>query len=335
MYSEGLSALPAVCCASGRALRSIGRPPGDIYRRDALNAPLCANDGGDVAAINLDPAPVRASRKRIERIVFGRGRSRVSACQKSFDKPADGRASSLTTAAPTSFLLKSFGFPGAKTARKRFLLWKMGFSAAFNRPAPVRASRKRIERIVFGRGRSRVSACQKSFDKPADGRTSSLTAAAPTSFFAEIFQISGRKNCKGTIFALENGIFRRFQSSRLTRTCRRVWLKIREDFDPLKFSEGFFDSLSRGRSHACEGQATQVSRLRAGAGMLPPRGQKRRARRRGESSGFRTKLWELTPSARTRRARTLCGAAADFADFIKGMRCARIPKRTRLLQNLI
>ena len=27
--------------------------------------------------------------------------------------------------------------------------------------------------------------------------------------FAEIFQISGRKNCKETIFALENGIFRR------------------------------------------------------------------------------------------------------------------------------
>ncbi len=119
-----------------RAGASIDRPPaGDIYRRDALNAPLCANDGGDVAAINLDPAPVRASRKRIERIVFGRGRSHVSACQKSFDKLAEGRASSLTT-------------------------------------------------------------------------------AAPTSFFAEIFQISGRKNCKGTIFALENGIFRRFQSSR-------------------------------------------------------------------------------------------------------------------------
>ena len=27
--------------------------------------------------------------------------------------------------------------------------------------------------------------------------------------FAEIFQISGRKNCRETIFALENGIFRR------------------------------------------------------------------------------------------------------------------------------
>ena len=32
--------------------------------------------------------------------------------------------------APLQFPLKSYGFPGAETARKRFLLWKMGFSAA-------------------------------------------------------------------------------------------------------------------------------------------------------------------------------------------------------------
>ena len=32
---------------------------------------------------------------------------------------------------------------------------------------------------------------------------------AKTTSFAEIFQISGRKNCKETIFALENEIFRR------------------------------------------------------------------------------------------------------------------------------
>ena len=31
---------------------------------------------------------------------------------------------------PLQFPLKSYGFPGAETARKRFLLWKMGFSAA-------------------------------------------------------------------------------------------------------------------------------------------------------------------------------------------------------------
>ena len=32
--------------------------------------------------------------------------------------------------APLQFPLKSYGFPGAETARKRFSLWKMGFSAA-------------------------------------------------------------------------------------------------------------------------------------------------------------------------------------------------------------
>ena len=34
------------------------------------------------------------------------------------------------------FLLKSIRFPGAKTARKRFLLWKMGFSGAKIVPCP-------------------------------------------------------------------------------------------------------------------------------------------------------------------------------------------------------
>ena len=38
---------------------------------------------------------------------------------------------------PYQFPLKSYGFPGAETARKRFLLWKMGFSGAKNRPAPA------------------------------------------------------------------------------------------------------------------------------------------------------------------------------------------------------
>ena len=31
---------------------------------------------------------------------------------------------------PLQFPLKSYGFSGAETARKRFLLWKMGFSDA-------------------------------------------------------------------------------------------------------------------------------------------------------------------------------------------------------------
>ena len=37
---------------------------------------------------------------------------------------------------PYQFPLKSYGFPGAETARKRFLLWKMGFSAAKIAPPP-------------------------------------------------------------------------------------------------------------------------------------------------------------------------------------------------------
>ena len=37
---------------------------------------------------------------------------------------------------PYQFLLKSFRFPGAKTARKRFLLWKMRFSSAKIVPRP-------------------------------------------------------------------------------------------------------------------------------------------------------------------------------------------------------
>ena len=37
---------------------------------------------------------------------------------------------------PLQFPLKSYGFPGAETARKRFLLWKMGFSAAKITPSP-------------------------------------------------------------------------------------------------------------------------------------------------------------------------------------------------------
>ena len=62
--------------------------------------------------------------------------SRVQLVKKVFDKLVDGGASSPATATPTSFCKKSFRFPGAKTARKRFLLWKMGFSAAKILPCP-------------------------------------------------------------------------------------------------------------------------------------------------------------------------------------------------------
>ena len=88
----------------------------------------------------------------------------VSLSKKDFDKLVDGGASSPArcrvsnlrfepsavspsakpenplgfqpSCHPYQFLLKSFRFPGAKTARKRFLLWKMGFSAAKILPCP-------------------------------------------------------------------------------------------------------------------------------------------------------------------------------------------------------
>ena len=64
---------------------------------------------------------------------------------------------------------------------------------------------------------------KKVFDKLADGRASSPTAASTS--FAEIFRIFRRKNRKKAFFALGNEIFRRFQSSRVRRTRRRARLE--------------------------------------------------------------------------------------------------------------
>ena len=88
---------------------------------------------------------------------------------------------------------------------------------------------------------------KKGFDKLADGNASSLTAATSASF-SEIFQISGHENCNETIFALENEIFRRFQSSRTRRIRHRVRLEARKGFAPLALPEGFRQSESRERA---------------------------------------------------------------------------------------
>ena len=77
---------------------------------------------------------------------------RFALCPRGFSRFAASDESStplligLTTAcfrhrrrpscAPLQFPLKSCGFSGAETARKRFLLWKMGFSAAKIAPSP-------------------------------------------------------------------------------------------------------------------------------------------------------------------------------------------------------
>ena len=49
--------------------------------------------------------------------------------KRDFDKPVAGKQDPRHCY-PHQFLLKSFGFPGTKTAWKRFLLWKIGFPAA-------------------------------------------------------------------------------------------------------------------------------------------------------------------------------------------------------------
>ena len=83
---------------------------------------------------------------------------------------------------------------------------------------------------------------KKDFDKLLDGGASS-PPQPPLPVFAEIFQISGRKNCKETIFALENGIFRRknppvptVHAAGHDGNSRGLW--------PSRALQGFFDSLS-------------------------------------------------------------------------------------------
>ena len=54
-----------------------------------------------------------------------------------------------------------------------------------------------------------VSACQKRFLTSWWTREQAPPPLPPLPVFAEILRISGRENCKETIFALENGILRR------------------------------------------------------------------------------------------------------------------------------
>ena len=68
---------------------------------------------------------------------------------------------------PYQFLLKSFRFPGAKTARKRFLLWKMGFSAAKIAPHPPYTP---PGTIGSSRGLRPSRALREVFDNPNSGK---------------------------------------------------------------------------------------------------------------------------------------------------------------------
>ena len=121
---------------------------------------------------------------------------------------------------PHQFLLKSFGFSGAKTAMKRFLLWKIRFSAAKIAPCPpytplgtIGGSRELqfsrallfFRQAVAPRKRG-LLLVKKPFDKHVDGEEAP-PPLPPSPVFAKILRISERKNCRETIFALENEIF--------------------------------------------------------------------------------------------------------------------------------
>ena len=106
---------------------------------------------------------------------------------------------------PYQFPLKSCGFPGAETARKRFLLWKMGFSDAAHctpmHPLTSAWSFHGARKLACG------TPCFIGLTTACFAHCARPSCAPPVS--AKILRISGRGNCKETIFALENGIFRR------------------------------------------------------------------------------------------------------------------------------
>ena len=70
-------------------------------------------------------------------VVPRRAQSALAAlpCSLGLLRPVSATGGGLR-APPYQFPLKSYGFPGAETAKKRFLLWKMGFSAAKIAPPP-------------------------------------------------------------------------------------------------------------------------------------------------------------------------------------------------------
>ena len=86
--------------------------------------------------------------------------------------------------APLQFPLKSYGFSGAETARKRFLLWKMGFSGAKIAPSPTRYLRVRLKRerasalsrspLIFWQSIARRFFCAYLFAIPRKTRSNAL-----------------------------------------------------------------------------------------------------------------------------------------------------------------
>ena len=167
--------------------------------------------------------------------------SRAQLVKKVFDKLVDGRASSPATATPTSFCKKSFRFPGAKTARKRFLLWKMRFSSAkivprppYTPPGTIKSSRELRP--------SRAQLVKKVFDKLVDGRASSPATATPTSFCKKSFRFPGAKTARKRFLLWKI----RFSAAKIV-PCPPYTppgtIKSSRELRSSRTLQGFFDSL--------------------------------------------------------------------------------------------
>ena len=99
---------------------------------------------------------------------------------------------------PLQFLLKSKRFPGAKTARKRFLLWKMRFSGAKIVPCPPYTPLGAIE---SSRGLRPSRALRGFFDSLGPRKNRGLfllerkqegPQAIPRAKYTDVFSVNGR-----------------------------------------------------------------------------------------------------------------------------------------------
>ena len=162
--------------------------------------------------------------------------------KKVFDKLADGGASSSRHCHPDQFLLKSFGFPDAKTARKRFFALGNEIFRRFQ-SSRVRRTRRRARleaqesfgHIELSEGFfNSLSHClpavlgfsKKSLTSRRTGEQAPPRHCHPDQFLLKSFGFPDAKTARKRFFALGNEIFRRFQSSRVRRTRRRARLKV-------------------------------------------------------------------------------------------------------------
>ena len=122
-------------CAVGAACVAAGDSIPTKLPAGLAVGPTCSKKGGGVGAgVETGAALRQADAQTISANRSKHKKYRLS--KKSFCQ-AGGRGSKLPRHChPFQFPLKSYGFPGADTAKKRFLLWKMGFSGAKIAPSP-------------------------------------------------------------------------------------------------------------------------------------------------------------------------------------------------------